>query len=68
MYDKEKDLIDAFLRGQMDRRALLRGLGALGVTASTAGVLLNSAATRAMAADFDWQRHAGTGVKLLLNK
>lgn len=68
MYDKEKGLIDAYLRGQMSRRSLIRGLGSLGVTAATAGTLLNLGATRALAADFDWKKHSGTTVKLLLNK
>ena len=68
MYEKEKDLIDAFRRGQMSRRSLIRGLAALGVSAGTAGVLVNMVSTQAMAADFDWKKHAGTGVKLLLNK
>ncbi len=68
MYEKEKGLIDAYLRGQMSRRSLIRGLGSLGVTAATAGTLLNMGATRALAADFDWKKHSGTTVKLLLNK
>lgn len=68
MYDKEKDLIAAFMRGQLSRRGLLRGLGAAGVTAATAGALVNMAQSRALAADFDWKKHSGTGVKLLLNK
>src|SRR6056297_1563924 len=69
MYDKEKTLIDAYMRGQVSRRGLIRGLGAMGVTAATAGVLVNAAATRALAQNgFDWKRHAGTTVKLLLNK
>lgn len=68
MYDKEKGLIDAYLRGQMSRRSLLRGLGAMGLSSAAAGVLLNASATRAVAQDFDWKKHAGTGIKLLLNK
>lgn len=68
MYDREKDLIDAFVRGRMGRRELIRGLGAMGMTAASAGVLLNAAQSRALAAEFDWQRHAGTTIKLLLNK
>ncbi len=68
MYEKEKDLIDAFLRKQMGRRDLIRGLAALGVTASSASVLLNMGATRALAADFDWKAHSGKSLKLLLNK
>lgn len=68
MYEKEKDLIGAFLRGQVDRRGLIRGLGAMGVTAATAGTLLNLAQTRAMAQDFDWKAHEGKSLKLLLNQ
>ena len=68
MYEKERDLIEAHRRGGMSRRELMRRLGAVGMTAATASVLMNSSATRALAADFDWKKHAGTGVKLLLNK
>ena len=68
MYEKEKGLVDAFMRGTMSRRGLIKGLGSLGVSAATAGVLVNLAATRALAADFDWMKHKGSTVKLLLNK
>ena len=69
MHDKEKSLVDAYMRGQVSRRGLIRGLGALGVSAATAGVLVNAAATRALAQNgFDWKKHQGTTVKLLLNK
>jgi multiple sugar transport system substrate-binding protein len=68
MYDKEKDAIGAFLRGEMDRRALIRRLGGLGLTAASAGTLYNMMASDALAADFDWQKHKGKSVKLLLNK
>ena len=68
MYEKEKDLIDAYLRKQVDRRGLIKGLGALGLTASTAAILVNMSATDALAADFDWKAHSGKKVKLLLNK
>ncbi|MFV0491663.1 MAG: extracellular solute-binding protein [Pseudorhodobacter sp.] len=68
MYEKEKGLIDAYLRGQMSRRSLLRGLGAMGLSTATAGMMINASATRAVAQDFDWKKHAGTGIKLLLNK
>lgn len=41
----------------------------MGATAATASVLANAAATRALAQNgFDWKRHEGTAVKLLLNK
>ena len=59
MHEKERDLIGAFLRGQMDRRSLLKGLGAAGMTAASAGTLYNLMSTRALAADFDWKAHSG---------
>jgi multiple sugar transport system substrate-binding protein len=69
MYDKEKDLVDAFIDGRVSRRGLIQGLGAMGVTAATAGVLVNAAATRALAkSGFDWKKHTGSAIKLLLNK
>ena len=68
MYEREKDLIGAFLRGQIDRRGLIKGLGTMGVTAATAGTLLNLGQTRAMAQDFDWKAHEGKSLKLLLNQ
>jgi multiple sugar transport system substrate-binding protein len=69
MYEKEKSLIDAYLRGSVSRRGLIKGLGALGLTTAAAGVLVNAAATRALAQNgFDWKKHTGATVKLLLNK
>jgi multiple sugar transport system substrate-binding protein len=69
MYEREKDLIDAFVRGSVSRRGLLRGLSAMGMSAATAAVLVNASATRALAQNgFDWQKFAGSTVKLLLNK
>ena len=50
MYEKERDLIEAHRRGGMSRRELMRRLGAVGMTAATASVLMNSSATRALAA------------------
>ncbi|MBK5567119.1 extracellular solute-binding protein [Ensifer sp. SSB1] len=68
MYEKEKDLISAFLRGEVDRRGMLKGLGAAGLAAGTAGTLFNMMSTQALAADFDWKAHSGKKLKLLLNK
>ena len=68
MYEKEKGLIAAYRRGSMSRRTLVKSLGALGMTASTAAILVNSSATKALAADFDWKQHSGKAVKLLLNQ
>ena len=41
MYRKERGLIDAFLAGKMSRRSLIKRFAALGVSAGTAGTLLN---------------------------
>ncbi len=68
MYGKEKDLIQTYLRGQMSRRKLIKSLGALGLGTTTAATLMNMASSEALAADFDWMKHKGAGLKLLLNK
>ncbi len=68
MHEKEKNLARDFLNGKLSRRELIKRFSALGVSASTAGVLLNMQATNALAADFDWKAHSGTTIKVLLNK
>jgi multiple sugar transport system substrate-binding protein len=69
MYDKEKNVIKTFLDGKIDRRSMIKSLGAMGVTAATAGMLINAVKTEALAmGDFDWKKHSGKTIKLLLNK
>jgi len=69
MYDKEKQIVRSYMNGNISRRGMLRGLASMGVTASTAAVLVNAAATEALAQNgFDWKQHSGTTVKLLLNQ
>jgi len=68
MYDKEKDLFEAFKRSQMSRRELLDRAGKLGIGAAASTTLLGAAASKALAADFDWKKFSGKTVKLLLNK
>lgn len=68
MFKKENDLAQQFLSGKISRRDLFKRFGALGLTASSAAVLMNMHATSALAADFDWKKHSGKKVKLLLNK
>jgi multiple sugar transport system substrate-binding protein len=68
MYEKANDLFSAFVAGRVGRRELLKGMAALGLTAATANTLLAAASTKALAADYDWQAHKGTALKLLLNK
>jgi multiple sugar transport system substrate-binding protein len=68
MYEKEKGLARDFLQGKLTRRELIKRFSALGLSASSAGVLLNMQASQVLAADFDWKAHSGKGLKLLLNK
>jgi len=46
----------------------MAGAGKLGITAASANFLLNAAATRALAAEFDWKKYSGKKIHLLLNK
>ncbi|CEJ13767.1 Bacterial extracellular solute-binding protein [bacterium YEK0313] len=68
MHSKGRQLADAFAQGRLSRRELIGGLAALGVTTAAADMIVNAALTRAMAADFDWKKHSGRTVNLLLNK
>src|SRR5258705_12128745 len=68
MYDKEKELFAAFAAKKMSRREMLDRARQAGLSIAAASVLLNSAATRALAADFDWMKFKGNKLKLLLNK
>ena len=68
MSDKANDFFNAFKAGRVSRRELMAGAGKLGVTAASANFLLNAAATRALAADFDWKKFSGKKIQLLLNK
>ena len=68
MNERAKELCEIFVRGGLGRRELMRRLGALGVAVGAADMLVNAAATRALAADFDWKAQKGTSIKLLLNK
>lgn len=68
MYKKANELFSEFVAGRLGRRDLLKRAAALGLTTAAASSLLNAASTRALAADYDWQKHKGTSLKLLLNK
>src|SRR5215207_338151 len=68
MTGKAKDLFEAFAKGRMSRRELIEGAGKLGLTAATANLMLSSATSQAMAADFDWKKFSGSKIHLLLNK
>jgi multiple sugar transport system substrate-binding protein len=68
MYDKDKSVFEAYAKGGVSRRELLDQSAKLGLSTAVAGTLLGAAATSAIAADFDWMKHKGTALKLLLNK
>ena len=68
MHEKASDLIGVYLRRGMGRRTLMRRLGALGLTAASANMLMGLTSTRALAQEFDWKKHEGKTVTLLLNK
>ena len=59
MYKKEKELAQEFLNGKISRRELIKRFGALGLTASSAGVLLNMQATCPLRAFIDYRLHGG---------
>jgi multiple sugar transport system substrate-binding protein len=68
MFDKERDLASAFAKGRMSRRELFNSAGRIGLGATALSFLVGEASTRAMAADFDWQKYKGKTITLLLNK
>jgi multiple sugar transport system substrate-binding protein len=68
MYEKEKDLVSAFVKRKMSRRELIDRMAKLGVGAAAANALLIRATSSAFAQNYDWMQHKGTRLKLLLNK
>ncbi|HEX2528940.1 MAG TPA: extracellular solute-binding protein [Geminicoccus sp.] len=68
MSTKQRDTIQQFLKGGMSRRELGRRMGRLGVGAAAASYMLNKGMSEAQAADFDWKKHSGKTINLLLNK
>ena len=61
-------LVQAFLNRQLSRRELMSRGAKLGVSAAVLGSTANLLQSRALAADFDWMKHKGKTVNLLLNK
>ncbi len=68
MSKRIEKLVQAFLSGQLSRRELLSRGAKLGVGAAVLGSTANLLQSRALAADFDWMKHKGKTVNLLLNK
>ena len=61
-------LVQAFLNKQLSRRELMSRGAKLGVSAAVLGSTANLLQSQALAADFDWMKHKGKTVNLLLNK
>jgi len=68
MTDKTTGLFSDYIAGRISRRELMTRAGKLGLGAAAIGTMLGGAQTRAMAANFDWQKEKGKAIKLLLNK
>jgi multiple sugar transport system substrate-binding protein len=68
MFDKERDLASTFAAGRIGRRELMQRASRLGLGVAAASFFVNESMTRALAADFDWQKHKGKTINLLLNK
>jgi len=68
MFEKERDLAMAFAKGRIGRRELMRRAGRIGLGVAATSFFVNESTTRALAADFDWQKHKGKNLTLLLNK
>ena len=68
-HSKMKSAIDSFLKGQLSRRDLLIKAGRYGIGFAALTKLMGMQVTSALAAqDFDWKKHSGTTIKLLMNK
>ena len=68
-HSKMKSAIDTFLKGKMSRRDLLIKAGKYGIGFAALTKLMGMQVTSALAAqDFDWKKHSGTTIKLLMNK
>nr|WP_198557019.1 twin-arginine translocation signal domain-containing protein [Enterovibrio nigricans] len=57
MLRKQKKLVSRYLRGDVGRRDFLKGMAALGATATATGTLLGTMSSQALAADFDWKKY-----------
>ena len=69
MSTRVEDLFKAHVNRRLGRRELMTTAARLGVGGMAAGFLLNRFATAALAqGDFDWKKHSGKTVKLLLNQ
>ena len=65
---KMKSLIDSYLKGKVPRRELLIKAGKYGIGFAALTQLMRMQLSTAFAADFDWKKHSGKSLNLLLNK
>jgi len=68
MSQKQQDLMRSYHDGKISRRELMRRLGRLGMGATAASFFLNQFTTSVLAAGFDWGKHKGKTIRVLLNK
>lgn len=69
MSKRQNDLVQALFDRKLSRREFMNRMALLGVGGATAGFMFNGLASRALAqSDFDWKKHSGQTVRLLLNK
>src|SRR5690554_167110 len=68
MYEKARDLAEAYVGRRIGRREFLDRMAKLGIGAAAANWVFGRASTQALAADYDWKKHQGKTVNLLLNK
>ncbi len=68
MSQKEDDVFEKYVKGQMPRREFLHKTAKLGLTAGAAHLMMTQAATSLFAGNFDWMKFKGKTLKLLLNK
>ena len=65
---RAKDLSRSLLAGKLDRRTFMRRMGQLGFGTAAANSVLALTANKAMAANFDWKKHSGESIRVLLPK
>jgi len=67
--ENDKWLDKVMTSGGVNRRRFLANTGKLGLAAMGTGMLSNTLATAALAdTSFDWKKHKGSKIKLLMNK
>ncbi len=68
MQKKEHGLLEAFSNGKLSRRDLVESLIRLGIKTPAIAAAMNTASSQVLASDFNWKKHQGTRIHLLLNQ